>query len=275
MKIYLGKNKALRPLIAVAESRRKFPDRGCFDSRRNQYSVAFRYFYRMKTIGLVGGLTWYSSIDYYRFINQKINERLGGDEAARIIINSVNYGEIKKLTQAGDWKGIVAVISEAAKKTEDAGADCLLLGANTMHHIAEEVAAVIHIPLIHIADVVAKAIQEKNISTVALLGTKYTMLFDFYKKILAAAGIKTLVPGEEDIGVINQSIYEELGKGILLPATKEKYLAIISKLVEQGAEGVILGCTEIPLLVKQEDSPVIVFNTTELHATAAVDFALG
>jgi aspartate racemase len=229
----------------------------------------------MKTIGLVGGLTWYSSIDYYRIINQKVNERLGGDEAARIILNSVNYGKIKQLTQAGDWKGIVSIISEAAKKTEGAGADCLLLGANTMHHIADDVAAVIQIPLIHIADVVAKAIKEKNISTVALLGTKYTMLFDFYKNRLANAGIKTLIPGEPDIEIINQGIYDELGKGILMPATKEKYLTIISKIVERGAGGVILGCTEIPLLIKQEDCVIPVFDTTMLHAIAAVDFALG
>jgi aspartate racemase len=229
----------------------------------------------MKIIGLIGGLTWYSSIDYYRYINQKVNEQLGGDQAARIILNSVNYGEIKKLTQAGDWKGIVAIISEAAKKTEAAGAECLLLGANTMHHIAEEVASVIDIPLIHIADVVAKAIHEKNISSAALLGTRYTMLFDFYKKKLAAAGIKTLIPDEKDIEIINQSIYEELGKGIMNAATKEKFLAIINKLVDQGAEGVILGCTEIPLLIKQEDSPVPVFDSTLIHANAAVDFALG
>jgi aspartate racemase len=236
---------------------------------------SFLYFYRMKTIGLIGGLTWYSSIDYYRYINQQVNQRLGGDEAARIILYSVNYGEIKKLTLAGDWKGIIAIISEAAKRTEAAGADCLLIGANTMHHIADEVAAVIQIPLIHIAGVAAKAINEKNISTVALLGTRYTMQFDFYKKKLAAAGINTLIPGEQDIELINKSIYEELGKGILLPATKEKYLAIISKLVEQGAGGIILGCTEIPLLISQEDCTVPVFDTTLLHATAAVDFALG
>ena len=239
------------------------------------YSAIYVYFYWMKTIGLIGGLTWYSSIDYYRFINQKVNERLGGDEAARIILYSVNFGEIKKLTLSGDWKGIVAIISEAAKKIEEAGADCLLLCANTMHHIAEEVASAIHIPLIHIADVAAKAMNEKNISTVALLGTRYTMQFDFFKKRLTAAGIKTLIPGEQDIEVINQSIYEELGKGILLSATKEKYLAIISKMVEQGAGGVILGCTEIPLLIKQEDSPVPVFDTTLLHAAAAVNFAMG
>jgi|CXWL01.1.fsa_nt_gi aspartate racemase len=229
----------------------------------------------MKTIGLVGGLTWYSSIDYYRFMNQLVNERLGGDAAAKIILYSVNYGEIKKLTQDGNWKGITAIICDAAKKTEAAGADCLLLGANTMHHIAEEVAAAISIPLIHIADAAAKAIKEKNISTVALLGTKYTMQFDFYKNKLASHGIKTLIPGESGVEAINKSIYEELGKGILLPETKQQYLTIINELVQQGAEGVILGCTEIPLLIKQEDSSVPVFDTTLLHATAGVDFVLG
>ena len=228
----------------------------------------------MKTIGLVGGLTWHSSVDYYRFINQQVNDRLGGDQAAKIILYSVNYGEIKKLTQAGDWKGIVAIITEAAGKTEAAGADCLLLGANTMHHIAEEVTAAINIPLIHIADATAKAIREKSIKTVALLGTKYTMQFDFYKNKLASHGIKTLIPDESGVEIINKSIYEELGKGILLPETKQLYLTIIDSLIRQGIEGVILGCTEIPLLIKQEDSRVPVFDTTLLHATAAVDFAL-
>lgn len=229
----------------------------------------------MKTIGLIGGITWHSTIDYYRFINQQVNERLGGDNAAQIILNSVNYGEIKRLTKADDWKSIAAIMCDAARRTEAAGADCILLGANTMHHIAEEVQAAVNIPLIHIADATAKAINEKNISTIALLGTKYTMQFEFYKKRLAAAGITTLIPGEDDIEIVNDGIYEELGKGILLPSTKEKYMAIIQKLVRRGAMGVILGCTEIPLLIKQEDSPVPVFDTTLLHATAAVDFALG
>jgi aspartate racemase len=229
----------------------------------------------MKTIGMVGGLTWYSSIDYYRYMNQQVNERLGGDAAAKIVLNSVNYGEIKKLTQAGDWKAITAIISKAAKMTEAAGAECLLLGANTMHHIAEEVAAVINIPLIHIADATAKAILEKKIKAVGLLGTKYTMQFDFYKNKLASHGITTLIPDEHGVEVINKSIYEELGKGILLPETKQKYLTIIDGLLQQGAEGVILGCTEIPLLIKKEDCKIPVFDTTLLHATAAVDFALG
>ncbi len=228
----------------------------------------------MKTIGLVGGLTWHSTIDYYRFMNQQINNRLGNDTSAKIILHSVNYGEIKRLTQAGDWDGITVIISEAAKKIEAAGGDCLLLGANTMHHIAEEVAAAINIPLIHIADATAKAIKEKGLSTVALLGTRYTMQFDFYKNKLASHGISTLIPDENGVDVINKSIYEELDKGLFLPSTKEKYIAIIHALIQQGAEGVILGCTEIPLLIKQKDSPVPVFDTTLLHATAAVDFSL-
>lgn len=228
----------------------------------------------MKTIGLVGGITWHSTLDYYRYINQEVNGRQGGDDSAKLILNSINYGEIKSLTHAGDWTGISSIIRRAAKATEAAGADCLLLGANTMHHIADEVAGSINIPLIHIADAAAKAIREKKLTTVALLGTKYTMLFDFYKNRLAAAGIKTLIPNDPDIDVINNGIYNELGKGILLPSTKEKYLSIINKLVAEGAQGVILGCTEIPLLIKREDSSVPVFDTTLLHAKAAVDFAL-
>jgi aspartate racemase len=228
----------------------------------------------MKTIGLVGGLTWHSSLDYYRYINQQVNERLGGDEAAQIILYSVNYGVIKERTQAGDWKTIAGIICQAARNTELAGADCLLLGANTMHHIAEEVAAAINIPLIHVADAAADAILEKGITTVALLGTKYTMQFDFYKNRLAARGIATLVPSANDMEIINQGIYEELGKGILRPETKQQYLAIIEKLIQNGAGGVILGCTEIPLLIKQADCQVPVFDTTLLHATAAVEFSL-
>lgn len=228
----------------------------------------------MKTIGLVGGITWHSTLDYYRYMNQQVNERLGGDHSAQIIINSVNYGEIKTLTKAGNWAGISAIICEAARNAEKAGAHCILLGANTMHHIAEEVENAVSIPLIHIADATGTAIRAKGIDTIALLGTRYTMLFDFYKNKLARMGIKTLIPGADDIEIINDGIYEELGKGIILPSTRDKYLAIINKLVQQGAGGVILGCTEIPLLIKQEDCPVPVFDTTLLHATAAVNFAL-
>ena len=228
----------------------------------------------MKTIGLIGGLTWFSSIDYYRYMNQLVNERLGGDEAARIILNSVNYGEIKKLTQSDRWDQITEVIGQAAIQTEKAGADCILLGANTMHHIAEAVQSQITVPLIHIADATANAIRQKGIKAVALLGTKYTMQFDFYKKRLAAQGIQTLIPGVQDIEYVNQSIYNELGKGQFLDGTRRQYQRIIGELQQEGAGGVILGCTEIPLLIKQEDSPIPVFDTTLIHAMAAVDFAL-
>jgi aspartate racemase len=229
----------------------------------------------MKTIGLVGGITWHSSLDYYRYFNQLVNERLGGNESAQVILNSVNYGTIKKLTEAGDWKGITAIIAGAAKNAEKAGADCILLGANTMHHIADEVAAAVTVPLIHIADATAKAILAKGVKTAALLGTKYTMQFDFYKNKLTSHGINTLIPDEAGVEAINTFIYQELGKGIFLPETKKQFLLVIDKLIQQGAEGVILGCTEIPLLIKQEDCPVPVFDTTLLHATAAVDFVLG
>lgn len=228
----------------------------------------------MKTIGLIGGISWYSSVDYYRYINQMVNAKLGGDEAARLILNSVNYGEIKRLTQAGDWQGIAAIMIQAARQTVAAGAECILLGANTMHHIAGEVAAAIEVPLIHIADATAAAIKEKGIHKVALLGTKYTMQFDFYRNKLAGHGITAIIPDEDGIQLVNQTIYEELGKGIFKEETKKQYLAIIHRLMQQGAAGVILGCTEIPLLIKQEDSPVPVFDTTWLHAKAAVDFSL-
>lgn len=228
----------------------------------------------MKTIGLVGGITWHSSLDYYRFFNQLVNERLGDDNSAKVILNSVNYGDIKRLTQAGNWEGITDIIGGAAKKAIAAGADCILLGANTMHHIADEIQAMISVPLIHIADATAKAITEQGLSTIALLGTKYTMQFEFYKKRLLTHGIQTLIPDEAGVEYVNKSIYEELGKGIFLPATRQGFLDIIAQLTRQGAGGAILGCTEIPLLIKQEHCPVPVFDTTFLHAKAAVDFAL-
>ncbi len=200
--------------------------------------------------------------------------RLGEDEAAKIILYFVNYGEIKRLTQEGAWDQIINIICNAAKKIEDAGGDCLLIGANTMHKIAEDVQNAINIPLIHIAEATAKEIRKKNISTVALLGTKYTMQLNFYRDKLAEYEIETIIPSEEDVNMVNDSIYNELGKGQVLPKTKQNYLHLIKKLIEQGAEGIILGCTEIPLLIKPQDSTVPVFDTTLIHATAAVNFAL-
>jgi aspartate racemase len=222
----------------------------------------------------MGGLTWVSSLDYYRLLNEMVNERLGGAEAAIVILYSVNFGEIKKLTEAGDWKKIENILSAAAKKLELAGADCILIGANTMHKMADEVRAAVSIPLIHVAEETAKVISNKQLRTVALLGTKYTMQLDFYKDKLSEYGITTIIPREGDINYINNAIYAEMHKSLFLPETKARFISIINDLIQQGAEGIILGCTEVPLLIKQEDCPVLVFDTTDIHARAAVEFAL-
>ncbi|MBA3674924.1 MAG: amino acid racemase, partial [Chitinophagaceae bacterium] len=195
-------------------------------------------------------------------------------EAAKMILYSVNYGEIKKLTRQNKWDEIAGIICDAALKVQNAGADIILLGANTMHNIFDKVEEAVSVPLLHIADAVAKEIQNKNLKTIALLGTKYTMQFDFFKERLFQKQISTLIPDESGIEIINSAIYNELGKGIVLPETKEKFLAIINNLKLQGAEGVILGCTEIPLLIKPEDCDIPVFDTTLIHSTAAVEFAL-
>ena len=200
--------------------------------------------------------------------------RLGGDHAAKIILNSIDFADIKVLTQQQDWDSIAVIICKAAKTVEAGGASCLMIGANTMHNIAGKVEAAINIPLIHIADAVAEAIKIKKLKKVALLGTRYTMQMDFYKNKLTAHGISTIIPAETDIEFINHSIYEEFSKGVFLPETKKQYLLIIDKLVGQGAEGIIFGCTEIPILVKQSDCNVPVFDTAFIHAMAAIDFAL-
>ena len=228
----------------------------------------------MKTIGLIGGLTWLSTLDYYRLLNEKINEKLGGVESGRIILYSVNFAEIKILTENGQWDAIANIMIEAARKLEQAGSDCIIVGANTMHKIADEIQQSINIPLIHIAEVTARQIKKQELHKVALLGTKYTMQFDFYKKKLADLGIHTIIPGNNEIEMINTAIYSEMSKGNFLPVTKQRILAVIEELVKKGAEGVILGCTEIPILIKQEDCKVPVFDTTQIHANAAVAFAL-
>ena len=228
----------------------------------------------MKTIGLIGGITWYSTVEYYRLLNEETNKRLGGTHSAHIIIHSVDFAEIKTLTEQQNWAGIASIMCNEAKKLEISNASCILIGANTMHNIADEIQAAVKIPVIHIADAVAKSIGEQALKKVALLGTKYTMQMDFYKNKLAHHNIQCMIPDEDDIEYINKAIYTEFSKGIFLPGTKKQFLHIIDKLVDRGAEGVILGCTEIPILLKQEDCKVPVFDTTLLHATAAVDFAL-
>lgn len=233
-----------------------------------------QYLHRMKTIGFIGGLTWLSSMDYYRLLNQLVNEKLGGVHSCKMIMYSVEFGEIKRLTFDNDWDGLAAVMCNAAQILERAGADCIMIGANTMHHIADRVQAAIAVPLIHIAEVAADEIQRQQLTKVALLGTKYTMQLDFYKNKLAAKNIDTIIPGEADIEYINDAIYSEMGKGIFLPERKQRFIEIIQSLQQQGAQGIVLGCTEIPILIKQEDVTVPVFDTTLLHARKAVEFAL-
>jgi aspartate racemase len=227
----------------------------------------------MKTIGIIGGLTWYSTLDYYRLLNELVNKRLGGVHSAKIILNSVDFAEIKPLTEKDKWEAIAVIICKAARSLELAGADCIMIGANTMHKIAGEIQAAVKIPIIHIGAATAAAIKNTGLKKVALLGTKYTMQLDFYKDKLTEYGIETIIPGETDIHYINRAIYDEFSTGIFLPATKKEYLRIIDLLVAQGAEGIILGCTEIPILIKQEDCAVPVFDTALIHAAAAVDFA--
>jgi aspartate racemase len=227
-----------------------------------------------KTIGIIGGLTWHSTIEYYRLLNQITNERLGGAHSAKILMYSVNFEEIKQLTYASNWDAIASIMIDVAKRLEQAGADCILLGANTMHHIADRVSSSINIPLIHIAEVTGKAIAAKGLKKVALLGTKYTMQLPFYTNKLQQQGIEAIIPNAIEIDFINATIYDEMGKGFFLPATKAAYLNIINGLIDKGAEGAILGCTEIPMLIKQADSKISLFDTGLLHATAAIDFAL-
>ncbi|MBY0476787.1 MAG: aspartate/glutamate racemase family protein [Chitinophagaceae bacterium] len=228
----------------------------------------------MKTIGLIGGITWLSTMDYYRLLNQKVNEQLGGVASAKLLISSVNFEEIKALTITNDWDVLANIMSSEAKKLEAAGASCILMGANTMHHIADQVQASINIPLIHVAEETGKQIVKLNLKKVALLGTKYTMQLPFYKNKLAEQGIETILPNETEMEYINSVIYNEMDKGIFLQESKENFIQIIHQLKAAGAEGVILGCTEIPILIKQEDSPIPVFDTTAIHAAAAVNFAL-
>lgn len=229
----------------------------------------------MKIIGLVGGTGWVSTLDYYRYFNELVYKNTDGESTAEVIINSVNYPAIAKLTAAGKWDEITKIITDAAITLQTAGAKCILLGANTMHNIAPQVKAAINIPFIHIAEETGKEILKKGIKKVALLGTKYTMQLPFFKDVLARMGIETIIPNESGIQIINDGIYKELALGIITAVTKENYLQIMQKLQQEGAEGIILGCTEIPLLIKPNDFDLPLFDTTFIHASAAVNFSLG
>jgi aspartate racemase len=228
----------------------------------------------MKTIGIIGGLTWLSTLEYYKLLNEMVNQRVGGVASAKILLYSVNFEEIKTLTQNDDWEGIIMLISDAAKRLEQAGADCLLLGANTMHKVAGEIQKQLTIPLIHIAEATATTIKKQGLQKVALLGTRYTMELPFYKEKLREKEIETIIPEATDIAFINNAIYEEMSRNLFLNETKERFLQIIGKMIQQGAAGIIMGCTEIPILLKGETVEVPMFDTTYIHSMAAVDFAL-
>lgn len=229
----------------------------------------------MKTIGLVGGTTWVSTIEYYRAINELVNERRGGVNSAQCLLYSFNFQDIALINQRKDWNTLGQLLLTAAKKLEYAGAECILLCANTMHVAAKAVQNGISVPLLHIGEVTLNETLKRGIShKIGLLGTKFTMELDFIKEKFIAKNINVLIPDENDRDFIHRTIFDELGKNIFTDETKRRYLQIIDSLAQQGAEGVILGCTEIPLLIKQRDIKIPVFDTTLIHATAAVEFAL-
>nr|WP_315152380.1 aspartate/glutamate racemase family protein [uncultured Flavobacterium sp.] len=228
----------------------------------------------MKKLGLIGGISWVSTADYYKFINEGINKELGGVNFAECIIYSFNYNDIKKNNENNDWDTTFNMLSKACQNLKNSGAEAILLCANTMHLIADRIQESIDLPLIHIATETAKEIQKKDIKKVGLLGTKFTMELDFFKDKLTALDIEAIIPEADDRDFLHDTIFNELGKGLILESTKARYLSIIEKLIENGAEGIILGCTEIPLLVKQEMIKVPVFDTALIHSNAAVVFAL-
>jgi len=229
----------------------------------------------MKKLGLVGGMSWVSTVDYYRFINEGINAKLGGLNYAECIIYSVNFNAFVSNNTAGKWDETFAILLNACRNLENAGADAIILCANTAHAVADRLEAAINLPIIHIVTATAEAIKAAHLRKVGLLGTKFTMEMDFYKDKLSELGIDPIVPAtQESRDFIQNTLRDELGKGIIKEETKRGYLAIIDDLIAEGAEGIILGCTEIPLILSQDDVPVPVFDTTRIHSDAAVAFAL-
>jgi aspartate racemase len=229
----------------------------------------------VKTIGLIGGMSWESSAEYYRIINEAVHDRLGGVHSAKSVMVSVDFAEVEALQRQGRWAEATQAMVEAAQCAERGGADFVVICTNTMHKMADDVQKAIHIPLLHIADAAAEPIKARGLRKVGLLGTKFTMEEEFYRGRLAQRhGLQVLIPDAEDRAIVHRVIYEELVIGAINPASQAQYRRIIAGLVQRGAEGIILGCTEIGLLVKETDSPVPLFDTTRIHALAAVDFAL-
>ncbi|MEV6576174.1 aspartate/glutamate racemase family protein [Streptomyces sp. NPDC051577] len=228
----------------------------------------------MKTIGLLGGMSWESTAEYYRLLNEFTRERLGGLHSARCVLYSVDFAEIEQLQARGRWDEAGEVLAAAARSVEAAGADLVLLCTNTMHKVADQVQAAVSIPLLHLADATADAVRAQGLHRVGLLGTAFTMEQDFYRGRLAAAGLDVYVPDAEGRALVHRVIYEELCLGVVREESRTAYREVIGDLVAAGAEGIVLGCTEIELLVGAEDSPVPVFPTARIHAAAAVRAAL-
>lgn len=228
----------------------------------------------MKTIGLIGGISWESSAVYYQLINQRTKALLGGFHSSKSILFSVDFAAVEKLQMADDWPALDRLMIDAGQRLEKAGADLILICANTMHLCAPAMREQLSIPILHIAEVTAEAIQSQGLNTVGLLGTRFTMEKDFFRDILEARGIRVLVPETEERQEVHRVIYEELVQGKILDTSRERYQEVIRNLADRGAEGVILGCTEIPLLISDEDVDIPTFNTTSLHATRAVEMAV-
>ncbi len=229
----------------------------------------------MQTIGMIGGMSWESSLEYYRILNETVKERLGGLHSAKCILYSVEFAEIEALQHAGRWDEAAQVMVKAGQSLERAGADLLVLCTNTMHKLSGEIEAGVSLPLLHIADATADVVKAAGIYRVGLLGTRYTMEQEFYRgRLVGKHGLEVVIPEEAEREIAHRVIYDELCLGVIKPESRRAFTAIIEKLVADGAEGVILGCTEIENLVRQEDSPLPVFATTRIHAEAAVEWAL-
>ncbi|OIV41525.1 aspartate/glutamate racemase family protein [Flavobacterium johnsoniae] len=229
----------------------------------------------MKKIGLIGGISWVSTTDYYKLINLGINEKLGGLNFSECLVYSFNYADIKKNNDNNDWESTFNMLFKGCEFLKSGGAEAIILCANTMHLIADRLEKAIGLPIIHIASETAVEIQKKEIKKVGLLGTKFTMELDFFKDKLTDKGIETIIPAsQEDRDFIHYTVFEELGRGIVTDETKKRYLEISNELIKNGAKGIVLGCTEIPMVIKPEDLSVPVFDTTSIHANAAVEFQL-
>ena len=228
----------------------------------------------LKTIGLIGGMSWESSMTYYKVINETVKNRLGGLHSAKCIMYSVDFYEIEKCQADGNWEKSGEILGEAAYNLEKAGADFIVICTNTMHKVINQIKERISIPVLHIAEMTAEKILEKKMKNIALLGTKYTMEQDFYKSKLIEKGINVIIPDKNDIEIINNVIYDELCLGIINPESKTKYLEIVKTLKQKGAEGIILGCTEIGLLIKNEDTDVPLFDTALIHAEQAAIYSI-